>query len=327
MLGDLLRETREQKNLSLEDVEQGTNIRKLYIKAIEDGDYEKLPGEVFLKGFIKTYGKFLGLNSQELIEQYKNEKNAPASTEEVATTTAQEQAISPAQPEKKVEEKTPVETTVEPTTEKNIPKIDSFATNQAYLQSNKSNSKRNVFLVIIILIVIIGGAIFFLSSQSTSDTKAPVHTTEQQSSQPEPQAEQPAPAPVVSGAEVKAVFSEDCWTEVKVDGNVVLSETVKKGTTLTWKGNNQIDISVGNAGAIDITFNNQPVGKLGDIGAVVSKSFVAPNAQTPAPAANAQQPAPAANAQQQQTAAPAANANSAQPAPANNAQNTNQQAK
>ena len=92
MLGDLLRETREQKNLSLEDVEQGTNIRKLYIKAIEDGNYEKLPGEVFLKGFIKTYGKFLGLNSQELIEQYKNEKNAPASTEEVASTTkAQEQ--------------------------------------------------------------------------------------------------------------------------------------------------------------------------------------------------------------------------------------------
>ena len=48
MLGDLLRETREQKKLSLEDVEQGTNIRKLYIKSIEDGDYDKLPGEVFL---------------------------------------------------------------------------------------------------------------------------------------------------------------------------------------------------------------------------------------------------------------------------------------
>lgn len=324
MLGDLLRETREQKNLSLEDVEQGTNIRKLYIKAIEDGNYEKLPGEVFLKGFIKTYGKFLGLNSQELIEQYKNEKNAPASTEEVASTTkAQEQPISPAQPEKKVEEKTPVETKSEPTPEKNIPKIDSFATNQAYLQSNKSNSKRNIFLVIIILIIIIGGAVFFLSSQSTSDTKTPVHTTEQQPAQQEQQPTQPAPAPVVSGAEVKAVFSEDCWTEVKVDGNVVLSETVKKGTTLTWKGNNQVDISVGNAGAIDITFNNQPVGKLGDIGAVVSKSFVAPNAQAPANAPQ-QNPAPANNAQPQNPA-PAANANNAQPAA--NAQNSNQQAK
>lgn len=312
MLGDLLRETREQKKLSLEDVEQGTNIRKLYIKSIEDGDYDKLPGEVFLKGFIKTYGKFLGLNSLELIEQYKKEKNASTSEKEVEPTNqVQEQPVSPAQPPK-VEEKI-TEKTAEPTKEKNIPKIDSFASNQAYLQPTKSNSKKNIFLVIIILIVIIGGAVFFLSSQDTSDTKAPVHTTQQESTQqPEQQAQQPAP--VVNGAEVTAVFNEDCWTEVKVDGNVVLSETVKKGSNLNWKGNNQIDITVGNAGAIDITFNNQPVGKLGDIGAVVTKSFVAPNAQN----AQNQQPATA----QPQNPAPA---NNAQNAPATNAQNATQQ--
>ena len=313
MLGDLLRETREQKKLSLEDVEQGTNIRKLYIKSIEDGDYDKLPGEVFLKGFIKTYGKFLGLNSLELIEQYKKEKNASTSEKEVEPTNqVQEQPVSPAQPPK-VEEKI-TEKTAEPTKRKNIPKIDSLLVNQAYLQPTKSNSKK-YFLVIIILIVIIGSAVFFLSSQDTSDTKAPVHTTQQESTQqPEQQAQQPAPAPVVNGAEVTAVFNEDCWTEVKVDGNVVLSETVKKGSNLNWKGNNQIDITVGNAGAIDITFNNQPVGKLGDIGAVVTKSFVAPNAQN----AQNQQPATA----QPQNPAPA---NNAQNAPAANAQNATQQ--
>ena len=298
MLGDLLRETREQKKLSLEDVEQGTNIRKLYIKSIEDGDYDKLPGEVFLKGFIKTYGKFLGLNSLELIEQYKKEKNASTSEKEVdPTNQVQEQPVSPAQPPK-VEEKI-TEKTAEPTKEKNIPKIDSFASNQAYLQPTKSNSKKNIFLVIIILIVIIGSAVFFLSSQDTSDTKAPVHTTQQESTQ------QP---------EQQALFNEDCWTEVKVDGNVILSETVKKGSNLNWKGNNQIDITVGNAGAIDITFNNQPVGKLGDIGAVVTKSFVAPNAQN----AQNQQPATA----QPQNPAPA---NNAQNVPAANAQNATQQ--
>lgn len=104
MLGDLLRETREQKKLSLEDVEQGTNIRKLYIKSIEDGDYDKLPGEVFLKGFIKTYGKFLGLNSLELIEQYKKKKCVYLWKEVEPTNQVQEQPVFPAQPPK-VEEK------------------------------------------------------------------------------------------------------------------------------------------------------------------------------------------------------------------------------
>lgn len=277
MLGDLLRETREQKNLSLDDVEKGTNIRKLYIKSIEEGNYEKLPGEVFLKGFIKTYGKFLGLDSQKLIEQYKQEKNTPNPAEEINIETKKEEvAPSPTEENKQQEKNSSTKIlNIQQKKENNIPKIDSFSANQEYLQSHKNNSKRNILLVVAILIVIIGAVVVFISSQGSSDTKTTTTTetvtvTENQAKEPEP---------IVSGAEVKAVFNEDCWTEVKVDGKVVLSETIKKGNTLTWKGDKQVDVTVGNAGAVDVTFNNQPAGKLGDIGAVVSKSFVAPNQQ------------------------------------------------
>ena len=286
MLGDLLRETREQKNLSLDDVEKGTNIRKLYIKSIEEGNYEKLPGEVFLKGFIKTYGKFLGLDSQKLIEQYKQEKNTPNPAEEINIETKKEEvAPSPTEENKQQEKNSSTKTVnIQPKKENNIPKIDSFSANQEYLQSHKNNSKRNILLVVAILIVIIGAAVVFLSSQGSSDTKTTTTTETVTVTETENQAKEPAP--IVSGAEVKAVFNEDCWTEVKVDGKVVLSETVKKGNTLTWKGDKQVDVTVGNAGAVDVTFNNQPAGKLGDIGAVVSKSFVAPNTQAPSTTEN-----------------------------------------
>lgn len=286
MLGDLLRETREQKNLSLDDVEKGTNIRKLYIKSIEEGNYEKLPGEVFLKGFIKTYGKFLGLDSQKLIEQYKQEKNTPNPAEEINIEIKKEEvAPSPTEENKQQEKNSSTKTVnIQPKKENNIPKIDSFSANQEYLQSHKNNSKRNILLVVAILIVIIGAAVVFLSSQGSSDTKTTTTTETVTVTETENQAKEPAP--IVSGAEVKAVFNEDCWTEVKVDGKVVLSETVKKGNTLTWKGDKQVDVTVGNAGAVDVTFNNQPAGKLGDIGAVVSKSFVAPNAQAPSTTEN-----------------------------------------
>lgn len=284
MLGDLLRETREQKNLSLDDVEKGTNIRKLYIKSIEEGNYEKLPGEVFLKGFIKTYGKFLGLDSQKLIEQYKQEKNTPNPAEEINIETKKEEvAPSPIEENKQQEKNSSTKIlNIQQKKENNIPKIDSFSANQEYLQSHKNNSKRNILLVVAILIVIIGAVVVFISSQGSSDTKTTTTTetvtvTENQAKEPEP---------IVSGAEVKAVFNEDCWTEVKVDGKVVLSETIKKGNTLTWKGDKQVDVTVGNAGAVDVTFNNQPAGKLGDIGAVVSKSFVAPNTQAPSTTEN-----------------------------------------
>lgn len=319
MLGDLLRETREQKNLSLEDAEKGTNIRKLYIKAIEDGDYDKLPGEVFLKGFMKTYAKFLGLDGQKIIEQYKAEKSGVKLLPSDDENTVDAQASQPSEKttvetDLKKEEKTekqPEKTTVNKPAAKSVPNIDDFNESKKYLETkNSSGSKRNIFIIIIIIVVIIVGAVAFLSSQGSNSQPAAdtQQTTEQTTEQqPQQQAQQPAPAPA-SGSDVSATFSQDCWTEVKVDGNTVLSETVKAGSSLNWKGNNQVEVTVGNAGAVDITFNGQPQGKMGDVGAVVTKAFVAPNAQPQQQQAQAQQqaaqPAPAANAQPQQVAQP-----------------------
>ena len=328
MLGDLLRETREQKNLSLEDAEKGTNIRKLYIKAIEDGNYDKLPGEVFLKGFMKTYAKFLGLDGQKIIEQYKAEKSGVKLLPNNDEKTIEAEQSQPAEKttveadlkkEEKIE-KQPEKTTVDKPSTKPVPNIDNFNESKKYLETkNSSGSKKNVFIIVIIIILIIVGAVAFLSNQgSDSQPAADTQPTTEQTQPQQQQAQQPAPAPApVSGSDVTATFSQDCWTEVKVDGNTVLSETVKAGSSLNWKGNNQVEVTVGNAGAVDITFNGQPQGKMGDVGAVVTKAFVAPNAQpqqpqqqqqqvqTPAPAQQqAAQPAPAANAQPQQAAQP-----------------------
>ena len=324
MLGDLLRETREQKNLSLEDAEKGTNIRKLYIKAIEDGNYDKLPGEVFLKGFMKTYAKFLGLDGQKIIEQYKAEKSGvkllPNNDEktieaEQSQPTEKTTVEADLKKEEKVE-KQPEKATADKPATKPVPNIDNFNESKKYLETkNSSGSKKNVFIIVIIIILIIVGAVAFLSNQgSDSQPAADTQPTTEQTQPQQQQAQQPAPAPApVSGSDVTATFSQDCWTEVKVDGNTVLSETVKAGSSLNWKGNNQVEVTVGNAGAVDITFNGQPQGKMGDVGAVVTKAFVAPNAQTQQPQQQQQQaqaqqqaaqPAPAANAQPQQAAQP-----------------------
>lgn len=317
MLGDLLRETREQKNLSLEDAEKGTNIRKLYIKAIEDGNYDKLPGEVFLKGFMKTYAKFLGLDGQKIIEQYKAEKSGvkllPNNDEktieaEPSQPTEKTTVEADLKKEEKVE-KQPEKATADKPVTKPVPNIDNFNESKKYLETkNSSGSKKNVFIIVIIIILIIVVAVAFLSNQgSDSQPAADTQPTTEQTQPQQQQAQQPAPAPApVSGSDVTATFSQDCWTEVKVDGNTVLSETVKAGSSLNWKGNNQVEVTVGNAGAVDITFNGQPQGKMGDVGAVVTKAFVAPNAQPQQPQQQQQaaQPAPAANAQPQQAAQP-----------------------
>lgn len=70
-LGDLLREAREAKGLSLEQVEKTTNIRKKLLQALEQEAYQELPAPVFVKGFVRNYARLLDLDPEQAIVLYK----------------------------------------------------------------------------------------------------------------------------------------------------------------------------------------------------------------------------------------------------------------
>lgn len=70
-LGEILRNSREEKNYSLKEVENATSIRMSYLKAIEDGEMNKLISPVYAQGFVKQYAAFLGLEGENLIKEYQ----------------------------------------------------------------------------------------------------------------------------------------------------------------------------------------------------------------------------------------------------------------
>ncbi|MBT6691723.1 hypothetical protein HOB10_05340 [Candidatus Parcubacteria bacterium] len=74
-LGDKLKQVRLDKELSLEDVYRGTSIQIKYLEILESGDYHLLPGNMYAKAWIKLYAEFLEIPSQELLFDYKVEKN------------------------------------------------------------------------------------------------------------------------------------------------------------------------------------------------------------------------------------------------------------
>ena len=80
-VGQVLKEERERKFFSLDEIEKATKIRKELLSALEEGLYQKLPPQTFVQGFIKNYGKFLGLNTEKLLAVYRREfsegKNPP----------------------------------------------------------------------------------------------------------------------------------------------------------------------------------------------------------------------------------------------------------
>ena len=69
-LGQLLRQNREAKELTLAEVETQTRIRQRYLAALEAGDWGELPNQFVARGFLHTYTPFLGLDPAELLSQF-----------------------------------------------------------------------------------------------------------------------------------------------------------------------------------------------------------------------------------------------------------------
>ncbi|MCM3666479.1 DUF4115 domain-containing protein [Mesobacillus subterraneus] len=72
-LGNILKEAREAKGLSLDELQSITKIQKRYLLGIEEGNYSMMPGKFYVRAFIKQYAEAVGLDPDQLFEQYKNE--------------------------------------------------------------------------------------------------------------------------------------------------------------------------------------------------------------------------------------------------------------
>ncbi|MHA1151611.1 MAG: helix-turn-helix domain-containing protein [Alphaproteobacteria bacterium] len=72
-IADTLRLARQEHGQDLRTVAQVLRIRHVYLEAIENGDFEQLPGAAYAIGFLRTYAEFLGLDGEQIVERYKGE--------------------------------------------------------------------------------------------------------------------------------------------------------------------------------------------------------------------------------------------------------------
>ena len=72
-LGEVLREGRRRAGLEIVDVEQATKIRIKYLRALEAEEWDALPSPAYAKGFLRTYGKLLGLDADALVDEFRRQ--------------------------------------------------------------------------------------------------------------------------------------------------------------------------------------------------------------------------------------------------------------
>jgi len=79
--GDKLRREREMRGITLSEISESTKISKRWLQALEDEQFDLLPGGVFNRGFVRAYARFLGINDEQAVADYivaSNETEPPA---------------------------------------------------------------------------------------------------------------------------------------------------------------------------------------------------------------------------------------------------------
>ena len=296
-IGTILKEKRESKGLTLMDIERGTSIRSRYIQAVENDEYEKTPGGVFLKGIIRNYGDFLGLDGMALLQRYKGTTAGKAN----------EKAISDG-----------------------IREVDNVRMNIQLKDKRDIGSGTGRFeqcLAGLAVVAVLGAG--YVAIPKAIDYVKNLPSEPKQEEKAAASAEQNAAKAPLDKVVVEMEASGACWTEVTADGKEIFAGMLQAKEKKTFEAKDKLIVKYGNIGVMNIKVNGEPVNLNGEHGVAVKTYLRAAAAETskaaeaPAPkeeeAATASQPeqssAPAPAAQPEPAPAPEPEPKAAEPAP------------
>lgn len=254
--GDKLRREREMRGIALSEISESTKISKRWLKALEDDQFDLLPGGVFNRGFVRAYARFLGINEEQAVADY------------VAASNEQEPP----------EDKFPLD-------------IHQYQRKNNHPPLNPKRSFVPVLLAIVVLIV--SGWTVWIKRKPQGGTGAQQPSTAPVNSPTSPRGSTPQSSSQSSGApdkespstlqsdklqsprasaddlKPKGSFSvvikakKDSWISIVADGQTLWEGTLNASTERSIQAGKELVLKTGNAAGIDVSYNGKPLGILG----------------------------------------------------------------
>jgi cytoskeleton protein RodZ len=292
-VGETLRRERIKRNLDLDQISHELKISGRMLDAIESDQYERLPGGVFAKAFVRQYAKLLGLDGEELAGQVQRAMEPPPLTQSEAKISRP--SVSPI----------------------DVPRVEEWSAvgDKGF---RLSGSLPAAALVVVAMLICSAVYAWMQRPRTPAQKPAPVAAKIESAPQPQtaqasspspvpaetqPAAPQPATpqgtvpaAPQVSPAvqntappntqpvsttpatapgpvHVEIVADEAAWVLARVDGKYAFSDTLPPTTKRTLDGTKDVVLRLGNAGGVTITLNGKPIGPAGPKGQIRTLQF------------------------------------------------------
>jgi len=274
-IGVQLLQRRELISLTVEEVERHTHLRAVFVKALEEGAFDKLPSPVQTRGMLANYSTFLDLDTDTILLRFADVLQARHREKFAAT------------PREKIQ--TEVKTS--------MPLLRAFIAGDLIFGM--------AMIVILVALAIWGvGRVVSLQDQRAQKalaTPPPIvdvlgadskmtptfEVTLAAASEAAPfvTAEDNAAITSAPGAGAKVtvmVFAvERTFVRISVDGKVAFEGRMAPHETKVFEANNQVVVLTGNAAALRITYNGRDLGLMGGVGEVISRVYLESGVATP----------------------------------------------
>lgn len=291
-LGHILREARETKGYTLREVQDKTRINSRFLEALEMGDFDRLPTPTHVRGFLRNYARFLGLEPEPLLERYElGQSQRPRKRQQpvIVDTTQPIGSALQAPPE-------------------NHPFFEpvNMEVETAYQGVGSSSGGESILRIVIIIALLgalylagqnflplilgeesgtaeitesINEAVQNVLNRETPTPEATATEVEGPSSvlptsrndipvgNPTPTATRPPLPATMETIDLEIIILERAWMEVTVDGSVLFTGIARPtDDPYEWTANDEVRINTGNAIGVSVTINNVPLGPLGGRG-------------------------------------------------------------
>lgn len=274
--GARLKQEREQRGVTLDQISQSTKIGTRFLQALEQDHFEQLPGGIFNKGFIRAYARFVGLDEEQTVADYLVAISPPAPA--AATPPI---APPPAPPQTR--------TGFSWSTAAMVLLLFALCFAIWGFYSRESAARQPLPSTPAAPATAPAAPVSPPSRTEPKHTASPVVAQPQRSvatilgtspSTPQPGSATPSAAgspttaaPTGATFNVHIAAREDSWVSITADGKILMQDTISAGTEKSVKANKQIIIRTGNAGALDFAFNGEKLPTQGEVGEVKTLEF------------------------------------------------------
>jgi len=250
--GARLKKIRLERGITLEEVHKKTNIHLNILNAIEEDRLVNL-NPVYVKGFLKIYCRFLGLDHKDFISDYKDYKSPES----------EEKKVSPSEGKEKTA------ALFKNTSEKIVPFSPKIKFKTIFLSA--------AAVIAVFLFYSLGKGISSgLKARSLSKKKeSPVVAAvsgKENGLKEKNKAEKTQAKPSVLRLGIRT--KDSSWISVKADGRVIFQGVLKKGRYETWQAKDKIELSLGNAGAVMLEVNGKDISSVGRNGQTIKNIVI-----------------------------------------------------